>query len=178
MTVFAIGSNPDIRLTSTLFVVLIEVAHMYDRILLPTDGSDGAKQAVEHAFNLTDTYGATIHILYVVDQRVISGDMDIGLLTDEFEQRGHDIVEDLVEQAENEGLTVRGSVIRGIPHQAILEYAGEQDIDLIVMSTHGRTGLDRYLIGSVAENILRVSDVPVLMTRITESDTPIQDSNR
>lgn len=84
---------------------------------------------------------------------------------------GNDLVDNIVERAKQEGLTASGSVRHGIPHQVILEYTEEQDIDLIVMSTHGRTGPERYLIGSVAEKIPRLSDVPVLTTRITENDT-------
>ena len=58
--------------------------------------------------------------------------------------------------------TVEASVLSGRPHRAIVDYAAEYDVDLIVMGTHGRTGLDRYLLGSVTERVVRLSDVPVL----------------
>jgi nucleotide-binding universal stress UspA family protein len=69
----------------------------------------------------------------------------------------------VIHQAEEAGVdAVEASVAQGTPHQAILEYVDYHDIDLVVMGTHGRTGLDRYLMGSVTENVVRLSDAPVL----------------
>jgi nucleotide-binding universal stress UspA family protein len=62
--------------------------------------------------------------------------------------------------------TIEGVVAQGTPHQAILDYIGEHDIDLVVMGTHGRTGLDRYLLGSITEKVVRLSDAPVLTVRM------------
>ena len=59
----------------------------------------------------------------------------------------------------------------GAPHTAILEYAGEAGVDAIVMGTHGRSGLDCYLLGSVTERVVRTADAPVLTVRMEETDT-------
>jgi nucleotide-binding universal stress UspA family protein len=73
----------------------------------------------------------------------------------------------VIQQAEAAGVdTIEGVVAQGAPHRAILDYVDEQDIDLIVMGTHGRTGLDRYLLGSVTEKVVRLSDAPVLTVRM------------
>lgn len=62
--------------------------------------------------------------------------------------------------------TIEGVVAQGTPHQAILDHIDEHDIDLVVMGTHGRTGLDRYLLGSITEKVVRLSDAPVLTVRM------------
>jgi nucleotide-binding universal stress UspA family protein len=73
----------------------------------------------------------------------------------------------VIQQAEAAGVnTIEGVVAQGAPHQAILDYVDEHDIDLVVMGTHGRTGLDRYLLGSVTEKVVRLSDAPVLTVRM------------
>lgn len=139
---------------------------MYDRILLPTDGSRTAGRALEHATDLAIQYGATLHVLYVIDAAVFASDVETGPITEQFEAIGDEIVEDVGKRARNAGVeSVVSHVGRGSPYERILEYANERDIDLIVMETHGRTGLDRYLIGSVTEKVVRLSDVPVLTVR-------------
>ncbi|MFW6434755.1 MAG: universal stress protein [Halovenus sp.] len=84
----------------------------------------------------------------------------------QIEQRRTEHAEQIVEEAARqfEGLDVKTVVKRGEPHQAILDYA-DDGIDLIVMGTHGRTGLQRYLLGSVAEKVVRLFDVPVVTVR-------------
>jgi nucleotide-binding universal stress UspA family protein len=162
---------------------------MYDRILLPTDGSDGAKAALEHAGNIAATYGSTLHVLTVVDTSnphigliaeevdeidpgvveeteggtagMVGGEHDIA---DELETRASSAVEGVAAQLPEDSKVVT-AVEHGDPHETILDYAGDHDIDLIVMGTHGRTGLDRYLLGSVTEKVVRISDVPVMTVR-------------
>jgi nucleotide-binding universal stress UspA family protein len=79
----------------------------------------------------------------------------------------------IVEAAADEVDTVDTvtAIERGPPHRAILDYADENAIDLIVMGTHGRTGIERYLLGSVAEKVVRTSDVPVLTARFSDDES-------
>jgi nucleotide-binding universal stress UspA family protein len=139
---------------------------MYDQILVPTDGSEGTQGAVEHAIDHATTYDAALHALYVIDT-TIGADESVAGTLDALEAAGEDAIEDVIHQAETADVgTVEGAVARGTPHRAILDYADEYDIDLVVMGTHGRTGLDRYLLGSVTEKVVRLSDVPVLTVRM------------
>ena len=139
---------------------------MYDRILIPTDGSDGTRGAVERAIDLATTYDAALHIIYVVDTNV-GVDSTVPGTLDAFEEAGQNAVDEVIQQAEAAGVdTIEGVVAQGAPHQAILDYADEHAIDIIVMGTHGRTGLDRYLLGSVTEKVVRLSDAPVLTFRM------------
>jgi nucleotide-binding universal stress UspA family protein len=137
---------------------------MYDAILVPTDGSEGTRGAVDHAIDHAERYDADLHVLYVVDTRVSAeAGMESPGVLDALEETGQQAIDDVIAQAEAADVdTIEAAVANGIPHQAIHDYAAENDIDLIVMGTHGRTGLDRYLLGSVSEKVVRTSPIPVL----------------
>ncbi|WP_227356848.1 universal stress protein [Haladaptatus salinisoli] len=142
---------------------------MYDRILLPTDGSETTEKAVRQALDIAATYDATLHVVSVVDQTVVPPDVRADILYDELEDEADDAVDDIKTKASEAGIDVETAVLRGTPHRAILDYADDHDIDLVVMGTHGRRGLDRYLLGSVTEKVVRISDVPVLTVRMEEA---------
>lgn len=143
---------------------------MYDSILVPTDGSVGSEKALDRAIDIAKRYDANLHVVHVVDTR-IGIDGGAGTLFDELEAAGQEAIDRGVEQASEAGVsTVEGAVANGIPFQAILDYTEENDLDLVVMGTHGRTGLDRYILGSVTEKVVRMSDVPVLTVPLGEDD--------
>lgn len=135
---------------------------MYDKILVPTDGSKGAEVAVEHALNLAVKFGSELHVMYVADVRVDSaGDMWTNMLG-QLEEIGEEATGEIAGRAEESNVETVTNVARGIPHTEINEYAQKNGIDIIVMGTHGRTGIDRILLGSVTEKIVRTSKIPVL----------------
>jgi nucleotide-binding universal stress UspA family protein len=140
---------------------------MYDRILLPTDGSEGTNRAVRQAIDLAAETGAELHVLFVVEDMPYAPEMMDEQVEMRLREIGQKAVEDIRERADETGVDVESVVEDGTPHQAILNYADSEDIDLIVMGTHGRSGLDRYLLGSVTERIVRSSDVPVLTVRVS-----------
>jgi nucleotide-binding universal stress UspA family protein len=140
---------------------------MYDRILLPTDGSEGTNRAVRQAIDLAAETGAELHVLFVVEDMPYAPEMMDEQVEMRLREIGQEAVEDIRERADETGVDVESVVEDGTPHQAILNYADSEDIDLIVMGTHGRSGLDRYLLGSVTERIVRSSDVPVLTVRVS-----------
>ncbi len=135
---------------------------MYDKILIPTDGTEGTRGAVEHAIDLATVYDAALHTIYVIEASGATDSSVPGTL-DALEETGKNAIDEVIQQAEAAGVrTIEGVVAQGTPHQVILDYVDENEIDSIVMGTHGRTGLDRYFLGSVTENVVRVSDAPVL----------------
>ncbi|MEF8855936.1 MAG: universal stress protein [Haloplanus sp.] len=141
---------------------------MYDRILVPTDGSDPAAAAVDHALTIADRFDATVHALYVVDIDGIAHEapgLGLDALRDTLRSEGETATAAVEERAEERGVAVRQSVIEGLAEDAIVDYADDEGIDLIVMGTHGRRGLDRYLVGSVTERVVRRTDVPTLVVR-------------
>ncbi|WP_336326108.1 universal stress protein [Halovenus sp. HT40] len=153
---------------------------MYDRILVPTDGSDVAEAAVEQAIDLAEKYGAEIHALYVADTDAVA----YGLGTeqvDRIRQGNFSQMTELREQAEEatghvanlaeeHGIDAVEHHAGGQPHTMIGNYADDHDIDLIVMGSHGRAGVRRALLGSVTERTLRSTHVPVLVVDYLGTD--------
>lgn len=164
---------------------------MYDSILYPTDGSDGAKAALENVRETARTYDATVHILYVADTKyagfglsadpqetenkgmvgtpdgsdspMVSTQLDTGEFRTKVQAHGVDLVNVVAERFHD--IETVPAVRSGTTHEVILDYVDKHDIDIIIMGTHGKTGLSRYLLGSVTEKIVRISDVPVLTIR-------------
>ena len=137
------------------------------RILFPTDSSPSAQQAQNYACALAEKFSAELHVLHVVtDLLPVPGSKGSWVLPD-------DIMPRLVREAELElairmegaltdDLVVVRSVHAGKPVQAIIDYAKGHEIDLIVIGTHGHTGLSHLLLGSIAEKIVRLATCPVL----------------
>lgn len=144
---------------------------MYENILVPTDGSDHALRAAEHAQKLSDAFDATLYIVTVVDVATEMGPFDAGgvdkAYVDRLKEKRREAVRS-VEEKLDDAARVETDVVTGRPSEAILEFAEENKIDLIAMGTHGRSGLKRYVAGSVAERVVRCADVPVITVRATE----------
>ena len=138
---------------------------MYDHVLVPTDGSDHANRAAEHGRLLARAFDATVHLLIVVNLDAAAGPFSAGGVDEEYVDRLTDEGRDRLARVEPElddvG-TVRSSVRTGQPAGEIVDYIEEHEIDLVAMGTRGRTGLTRYLTGSVARRVLRLAPVPVL----------------
>ncbi|MFC7201653.1 universal stress protein [Halospeciosus flavus] len=143
---------------------------MYDRILFPTDGSDAARAAKEHAFDHARQYDAELHVLYVADTTKYSTVTFEEGVADVLEEEGWEVVDAVADEADRSGLDVVDVVVQGRPHQQIVEYADEQDVDLVTMGTHGHSGLKRTILGSTTERVLRESNVPVLAVPAGETD--------
>ncbi|WP_226023798.1 universal stress protein [Halomicrobium salinisoli] len=135
---------------------------MYDRLLFPTDGSDVASDALDYALDVASTHGATLHVLNVADTTVDSVTNVRGEVVDALEEEGERVVAAAAERARDRGVSVVTDVLQGRPHETIVDYARTSDVDLVVMPTHGRSGIERYLLGSVTERVVNTSDVPVL----------------
>jgi len=139
---------------------------MYDRILLPTDGSRGNSRAVEQAIGLAAQSDARLHVLFVIEDLPYAPEMMDGQVEARLREIGEEAISDIRQRAADAGVSVETALEDGTPHQSILEYADEERMDLIVMGTHGRSGLDRYLLGSVTERVVRGADTPVLTVRV------------
>lgn len=119
---------------------------MYDRILVPTDGSDVADAAAKAAIGLAQRFDAELHVIHVVDTGLVWGELESGAVLDVLEDAGRRALEQVIDRAEKTGLsTVESSVLSGTPYGAIVDYAETADIDCVVW---GRTaelgGTDIY----------------------------------
>ncbi|WP_229112781.1 universal stress protein [Halapricum desulfuricans] len=139
---------------------------MYDDILLPFDGSDGAAAALHHTAEIAHWADATIHVLFVADTTRDSVTVVETHVVDALVEKGEEIVEDAAKTLRTLGADYETDVIQGNPAPMIAEYAEQYGHDLIAMPTHGREGISRYVIGSVTEKVVRLSDVPVVTMRM------------
>jgi nucleotide-binding universal stress UspA family protein len=135
---------------------------MYDDILFPTDGSEPSMEAFEYAVDLAETYGATLHVLYVADTNRDSVTTVGGEVVDALETEGERVVADVESRATDNGVATVTEVLQGDPATTILDYADEYDVDCIVMATRGRSGITDLLLGSVTDRVVRQSSMPVL----------------
>ena len=141
----------------------------FEDVLVPIDGSASAHAALSEAIELAKQTDAAVHLVHVVDTGLVTGDVDGGLVLEALEEAGEqalDIASDRV--AQSAVTTVEASVVSGSPSTAICAYADERDVDAIVMGTHGRTGVERVLLGSVAEGVIRRSELPVFAIKAAQ----------
>jgi nucleotide-binding universal stress UspA family protein len=141
---------------------------LFTKILIATDGSEYTKNAVDYGIDLAKNTGAKIHAVYVVDTAAFASiPMDAawesmyGLLR----QEGDEATKYIADKAEALGLEVDRNTIEGHPADEIIKYAEKNSMSIIVMGTLGKSGLDRFLLGSVAEKVVRNSKIPVLVVR-------------
>lgn len=136
---------------------------MYDAILVPTDGSEAVERAAVHAYSHGERYGATVHVLAVVEESesaTIVGQGEEKLET--LREEGSEATGRIVDAAAERDVDAVGAIEVGDPKRTILRYAAENAIDLVVMSTHARSGVGRFVMGSVTERVIRAGEVPVL----------------
>jgi len=138
---------------------------MFDTILFPTDGSDGAEAAFEHVLDLAEAHDATVYVLNVADTARDSVTQIQGQVIDTLEREGARVVRETAQRASDRGVTTVTEVLQGEPYSTIVDYAAANDVDVVVMPTHGRRGLERFLLGSTTERVIRRADVPVLTLR-------------
>ena len=142
-----------------------------NRILLPLDFSDATAGAVRYACALTENFVAELHLLHVLEVHVSTTPPQFGMgfaWPERFEETATSAKKRLAESIDSEWgreRKIEHAVVSGSPFLEIIQYAKENEIDLIVMGTHGHSGLKHLLIGSVAENVVRKSPCPVLTVR-------------
>lgn len=146
---------------------------MFDAILLPTDGSRDAEKAAPYAARLAATFDATLYVMYVVDVDAVSlslgaeqlDRLETGRFAEmtEVHERAAGAIDRVRDVASREGMAIEPVIEVGVPHKAIVEFAEEGGVDLIVMTSHGRGGVKRALLGSVTERVARGTRVPVLV---------------
>ncbi|GAA0202867.1 universal stress protein [Halobaculum roseum] len=135
---------------------------MYERILVPIDGSDHSDLAAEHAMNLAEQFGAMVHALFVVEQTGPSGHWDF--VVEKQEEIGEEVLDTVAALGDERGVRVERHVRRGTPSEEIVDAAADYEVDLIVMGTQGRTGFSRIATaGSTTERVVRLTDIPTLV---------------
>ena len=138
-------------------------------VLVPIDFSATADQALAYAIALAQQLQARLTLLHVLDLTPVTmEDMAAGMtatLLDDLETDAQHLLQASRERVQRAGLQAESLLVQGTPTQTIVDTAGEQGVDLIIMGTHGRTGLAHVFLGSVAEHVVRQGPCPVLVVR-------------
>ncbi|RLM90370.1 MULTISPECIES: universal stress protein [Halobellus] len=142
---------------------------MFETIVIATDGSESVRRAVDVALDLADRFDAEVHCLYVVDEGDVASSPE--RLRDEMQdalvERGEEAIDEVRESTDRDVVT---AIEEGHPPSVIDEYARNVDADVVALGTRGRHGENRFLIGSVAERVVRTCPIPVLTVRQLAAD--------
>ncbi|WP_058366227.1 universal stress protein [Haloparvum sedimenti] len=144
---------------------------MYDDVLLPVAPDSDASRAIPHAAHIGERDGATVHVLSVADTVVetLTGP-EVGSLADRIESAARDRVHEVEADLDERGIETRTHVVRGRPEEVISEVIEDEGIDIVVMPSHTRTGVQHFLLGSVAERVVRHAPVPVTTVPMNDRD--------
>ena len=140
-------------------------------IVFPTDFSNGARAAMDHATSLAKDYQAKLILLYVIQdisiaEWYIPSSLSVGDLVEDMQKSAWQEMDKWMAEVSQQVKDAEKMVVRGVPFVEIIRIAKERSADLIVIGTHGRTGIDHMLFGSTAEKVVRKSSCPVLTVRI------------
>ncbi|MWV41202.1 universal stress protein [Natrialba sp. INN-245] len=134
----------------------------YDRIVVPTDGSDAAERAAETAFDVAERYDATVYTVYVLDTTIYDLEDAPRSTIGPLREGGENAIQSVASMAEDRGLETKTAVQRGVPADELLAYASSVDADLLAMGTRGQAVGTGDLLGSTTARVVRRSPVPVL----------------
>src|SRR5471030_3050564 len=140
------------------------------KILLPTDFSEYSVAATKYACELATKFDAELHILHTLETHLVSTPnfgmgLDLPKYVSESKAAAEKSITSVVDPEWSAGRTVVNAMVEGSPKVEIIKYAHKHNIDLIVIATHGRTGLAHVIMGSVAESVVRTAPCPVLTVR-------------
>ena len=144
----------------------------YRKILIATDGSDAAKKAIQKGIEIAKLSGAVVYAVYVIVPAGYSS-RDFGWeksLREFLHAEGEKATAFVEEAGRTAGVRVESVLLEGNAADRILEFAEQEGIDLIVMGTLGKSGLERFLLGSIAEKVVRHSKLPVMVVKSEDKE--------
>lgn len=149
---------------------------MYDTVLVPTDGSPGTARVLTHAIELAERFDATLHGLYVLDVGEAGVDVDPAgeRIGEPLSALAEPALQRIVTRGDDAEIETEATTRHGTPHEEIVEYVEKAGIDVVVMGTHGRSGVRRVLLGSVTERVVRLAPVPVLTVGLGVEDAVVE----
>ncbi|ADQ68761.1 universal stress protein [Halogeometricum borinquense] len=144
---------------------------MYDDILLPTDGDESMDNVYAHTLDLAQRHDATVHILYVIDDRAfltLASDV-VDNVVSELEATGEEATTIALDRIESGDVEATAAIRRGNPAEEIIDYIEREDIDIVTMGTHG-SNYQENMVGSVSARVVADAPVPVLTVNVNGSD--------
>lgn len=146
---------------------------MYNRILIPLDGSPLAEQSLPHAIAIAECFKSELILLQVLiplpspptttEAAILRAEEATAIIV-------HEYLESVAAKVQDQGITAQVITFGGRPHFQILQYAETNHVDMIVMCSRGQSGLSRWMIGSVADRVMRGANMPVLLVRAQEKE--------
>ena len=139
-------------------------------ILVPIDFSIHSKNALKYAVPIAEKFRASLHLVYVVEPTIYPADLGFGQVVlpgveDELREKGAEELEMLIKKEIGKRVGASCAVRTGNPHQEILREADEREVDMIIVATHGHSGMEHMLFGSTADRIVRSARCPVMTIR-------------
>lgn len=131
---------------------------MFNKIMVPSDGSKYAKKAEDMAIDLAEKLGSSVVAVHVIDEKMIYP-------FDVMEDEGNEILSKITEKGSAKGVKVQEVLIFGNPRHDMKKIAEKSGADLLVIGSHGKSGLEKILMGSVAENSIKTVEIPVLLVK-------------
>jgi len=140
------------------------------KVLVPIDFSDYSKNSLRYAVNFAKQFNAEIYLIYVLEPVIYPPDFSMGQIAipsinAEWDERAREELENLAKTEIPEGVNVKTILKNGKPFLEIIDTASEENIDLIIIATHGHSGVEHILFGSTAEKVVRKAPCPVLTLR-------------
>jgi universal stress protein A len=141
-------------------------------ILCPVDFSDASRKAVKYAREFALNMGASLYLLNVVEPRPMAVDITLNYvpLEEDLEKAAAADLQVILQELLSAGLKAECAVEFGNPSDVILDQAEEHDVNLVIMGSHGKKGLSRLIMGSVAETVVRKANCPVLIVKAEEKE--------
>jgi nucleotide-binding universal stress UspA family protein len=143
---------------------------VYQKILVPLDGSELANCIVPHVKTIADGCNTKevilLHVIEPIYYALVGSPLiDAEAIQEELRKKAEEYLRQTRSLLDKKGLGIRAEVKEGSPAETIVDFAQENQVSLIVMATHGRSGIRRWFLGSVADKVVRSSHVPVLLIR-------------
>jgi universal stress protein A len=140
------------------------------KILVPIDFSGHSKNALLYAVPFAERFHTSLDLLYVVEPTIYPADFSFGQIgfpniEEELKKRGETELKRLMQNVVHENISARYALRTGKPFYEIVQYAEDEQIDLIIIATHGHSGMEQVLFGSTAEKVVRKAPCPVLVVR-------------
>jgi len=148
----------------------MDMTQMINKVLVPIDFSDYSKNALRYATQFAKQFSAKMFLVYVVEPVIYPADFSMGQVaipsTDiDLQKRAEEELKNLAKNFIDPAIEVETIIKTGKPFVEIIETASEKDADLIIMATHGHTGVEHLLFGSTAKKVVRKAPCPVLTLR-------------
>jgi len=148
---------------------------MYKKILVPLDGSPLAECVIPHIEAIAKPCGSKVELISVVEPveiptrgQIAVNDDDLKKINNEAKKETHKYLDSISDRLNRSEIKNSHVILMGKPAESLIEYAANNDIDLLIMATHGRSGLTKFFWGSIAEKVLRSINIPVLLVKACE----------